>query len=98
MIGEEIRPVLRAARFAKKRNTFTRTMEGARHTVEFQASQFGSRDAVRFTINLGVDYPELDDPWQLRVRIGWLLPDGDDGGGRSTRRRRPRTSPRCSSP
>ena len=78
MISEAIQPVLRAAGFKKKRNTFVRELDGARQSLEFQASQFGSRDDVKFTINLGIDYAELDDPWQLRVRIGRLLQGGED--------------------
>lgn len=78
MIRETIRPHLRSAGFTKKRNTFARDVDCARQSVEFQASQFGSREHVKFTINVGVDYEPLDDPWQLRVRIGHLLPRGED--------------------
>ena len=78
MLSEEIRPVLRSAGFKKKRNKFVRELDGTRHSLEFQASPFGSRDDVRFTTNLGIDFEELNDPWQLRVRIGRLLPGGED--------------------
>lgn len=78
MISEKIRPVLRGAGFTKKRNVFVRDLDGTRHSLELQASQFGSRDDVEFTINLGIDYEELSDPSQLRVRLGRLLPSGAD--------------------
>ncbi|MEA2313050.1 MAG: hypothetical protein QOE28_3018 [Solirubrobacteraceae bacterium] len=54
MIGERIGPELRALGFRRSRNRFGRLGENTWQVVDFQASQFGSRDGVRFTINLGV--------------------------------------------
>ena len=78
MLSDDIRPVLAAAGFRKKRNSFAREVVGATHRVEFQASAFGSREAVRFTMNLGIDYDELLDGHQLRVRVGDLGKSGED--------------------
>lgn len=78
--------------FRRQRNRFGRLHAGGWQIIDFQASQFGSRDDVRFTVNLGVAYPELrgaDDTWtekhapaehkaHVRERIGFLLAGGED--------------------
>jgi hypothetical protein len=81
MIGEEIGPWLRDRGFKKRRNRFRRADELGWQVVDFQASQWGSRDNVRFTINLWVGVAELadaEDDAQVQQRIGPLLPGGED--------------------
>jgi hypothetical protein len=54
MFRDEIGPWLRARGFKKRRNRFRRVDEDGWQVIDFQASQWGSRDDVRFTINLWV--------------------------------------------
>ncbi len=89
MIRERVAPALREYGFRRRRNRFTRASGGGWQMIDFQASQFGSRDDVRFTINLHVAYPELEaggESWtqsrpppasasHAQERIGMLLPD-----------------------
>jgi hypothetical protein len=60
---------LRERGFRKRRNRFRRADETGWEIVDFQASQWGSRDNVRFTINLQVGVPQ---------RLGALIADGED--------------------
>jgi hypothetical protein len=51
--------------------------------VDFQASQWGNRDDVRFTLNLWVGVPELTlagrgGEAQIQQRIGALMSGGED--------------------
>ena len=87
LLRSAVAPTLRAAAFKKRRNTFSRQHPGGWELIDFQASQFGTRDAVSFTINLGLAFTELlgvtDGPPMLgrahiRERIGRLLEDGQD--------------------
>ena len=55
MIGIELREL--GSR--KRRNTFYRTSDAGWTLIDFQASQFGTRDDVSFTINLGISFIEL---------------------------------------
>ena len=59
MISTVLGPHLRDQGFRKRRNTFSRSTEHGWTLIDFQASQFGTRDDVRFTINLGVNFVEL---------------------------------------
>ena len=85
-----------ARAFKRERNRFGRRGDRTWEIVDFQASAFGSRDDVSFTINLGVTFDEVDPPWNrgrppalspdiVTTRIGRLLECGEDrGGGSST--------------
>ena len=53
MVRDVIGPELKAAGFRRARNRFARRVDGGWQVIDFQASQFGSRDQVSFTINLG---------------------------------------------
>jgi Domain of unknown function (DUF4304) len=84
MVRDEIGPWLRERGFKKRRNRFRRADDAGWEIVDFQASQWGSRDRVRFTINLWVGVPELDesdsriDP-HVEQRLGALIADdGED--------------------
>ncbi|MBW8310960.1 MAG: DUF4304 domain-containing protein [Rhizobium sp.] len=71
---------------------YWRDSDGLFHVVNFQASQWGTRDEGRFTINLAVSQPDLyyaftgkafpSNPasalWPINVRIGHLVPDQRD--------------------
>jgi Domain of unknown function (DUF4304) len=80
---QRVGPWLRERGFRKRRNRFRRDVDGAWQVVDFQASQWGNRDDVRFTINLWVGVPDLateesaGDP-QLEQRIGALTGAGED--------------------
>jgi hypothetical protein len=83
MVHEEIGPWLRQRGFKKTRNRFLRGDEAGWQVVDFQASQWGSRDDVRFTINLWVGVPELaegdpGDDAHVQERIGALTEAGED--------------------
>ncbi len=81
MIRDEVGPWLRELGFKKRRNRFRRADNNGWHVVDFQASQWGTRDDVRFTINLWVGVTELaeaDADSQVQQRIGALLPGGED--------------------
>src|SRR3712207_9332587 len=54
-------PWLRERGFKKRRNRFRRSDDRGWQVIDFQASQWGSRDDVRFTINLWVGVSELAD-------------------------------------
>jgi hypothetical protein len=90
MIRSVIAPELKATGFKRARNRFVRWEGDGWQIIDFQASQWGDRDAVRFTINLAtaVDGLPKRSAWDdkkpppeyaahLRQRIGGLL-DGTD--------------------
>lgn len=88
MIKAPIGVHLRGLDFRKKRNTFFRPTEHGWIAIDFQASQFGTRESVSFTINLAINVVELradgDDRLSLGLthidhqRIGHLLPQARD--------------------
>lgn len=81
MIRDEVASWLRERGFRKRRNQFRRADDQGWQVVDFQASQWGSRDDVRFTINLWVGVRELEavEPHaQVQQRVGALLPGGQD--------------------
>lgn len=88
MIKSPIGVHLRELGFRKKRNTFFRSSENGWIAIDFQASQFGTRKSVSFTINLAINFVELrvpgeDQPSLGRAhidaqRIGALLPQARD--------------------
>ena len=92
MVRELVGGQLREQGFRRQRNRFARPSCGGWQLIDFQASQFGSRDDVSFTINLAAAYPELrlpDDSWNearppteaaahSRERVGFLLPGERD--------------------
>jgi uncharacterized protein DUF4304 len=81
MLREAIGPWLRERGFRKRRSRFRREDGQGWQVVDFQASQWGSRDDVRFTINLWIGVKELhaaDADAQVRQRVGALLPGGED--------------------
>ncbi len=85
MINNPIGEHLRELGFRKRRNTFFRTTEHGWIAIDFQVSQFGTREHVSFTINLAINFVELrpvdeDQPSLGKAhievqRIGSLLPD-----------------------
>jgi hypothetical protein len=88
MIKAPIGVHLRGLDFRKKRNAFFRSTEHGWIAIDFQASQFGTRERVSFTVNLAVHFVELredaDDRLTLGLahidhqRIGHLLPQARD--------------------
>jgi uncharacterized protein DUF4304 len=81
MIREGIAPWLRERGFRKRRNRFRRSADPGWQEVDFQASQWGDRDDVRFTINLRVAVTELmsaDPGAHVEERIGALIGHGED--------------------
>jgi hypothetical protein len=79
MIRQELGPWLRLHGFKNRRNVFRREDNSGWQVVEFQASQFGSRDDTAFTINLKIGLPELSGSKAVvDMRIGRLLPGGED--------------------
>lgn len=81
MLRDDVGPWLRERNFRKRRNRFQRADDQGWQVVDFQASQWGSRDDVQFTINLWVGVSELrkaDAGAQLEQRVGALLPGGQD--------------------
>lgn len=90
MVREIIAPHLKQEGFRRARNRFARWGDDAWQIIDFQASQWGSRDGVSFTINLGVAVeglpkrsswdekrPPSEAAAHLRARIGELI-DGRD--------------------
>lgn len=82
LISTVIAADLRGRGFRKRRNTFFRRADAGWTLIDFQASQFGTRDEVSFTVNLGVSFVELQqaDEGQpsltrahIRQRIGAVL-------------------------
>jgi hypothetical protein len=90
MIRGVIGPELKAEGFKRMRNRFARWKDDGRQIIDFQASQWGSRDGVSFTINLGVSVeglakrsgwdsrkPPTEAGAHLREPIGRILDDPD---------------------
>jgi hypothetical protein len=86
MVASFMAPELRARGFRKRRNAFSRPTDDGWTLIDFRASQFGTRNDVSFTINLGVIFAELQATDEgspslgrahIRQRIGRLL----DGSG-----------------
>jgi hypothetical protein len=81
MVRQQVGPWLRERGFRKQRNRFRRIGDDGWQVVDFQASQWGTRDDVRFTINLWVGVAELaeaEPDAQIQQRVGALLPGGED--------------------
>src|SRR5215210_8176954 len=81
MLRDEVGPWLRERGFRKRRNRFRCVDDQGWQVVDFQASQWGSRDDVRFTINLWIGVTELqavESDAQVQQRVGALLPGGED--------------------
>jgi len=87
MIKTELGVELRTLGFKRRRNAFFRKTDQGWTLVDFQASQFGTREEVSFTINLGVSFVELqaDEGGApslgralIRERIGRLLDASGD--------------------
>jgi hypothetical protein len=81
MVREEVGPWLRERGFSKRRNRFRRASDDGWQVVDFQASQWGSHDDVRFTISVWVGVSELAEAEagaQVQERVGALLPGGED--------------------
>ena len=81
MLRDQISPWLRERGFRKRRNRFRRADDQGWQVVDFQASQYGSRDDVQFTINLWVGVRELEvveAERQVEQRVGALLPGAED--------------------
>lgn len=81
MLRDDVGPWLRERGFRKWRNRFRRADDQGWQVVDFQASQWGSREDVRFTINLWVGVSELEaaqSDAQVQQRVGVLLPGGED--------------------
>ena len=92
LIGEVIAPKLTARGYQRSGQGFYLGVSGNWGVINFQRSTSSTRDAVRFTINLGVSSARLtrylspaqegrkpsiwDRHW--RERIGWLLPARQD--------------------
>ena len=90
MIRTVVGGELKRQGFKRSRNRFSRWRNEGWQIIDFQASQWGDRDGVRFTINLGsavAGLPKLT-PWDekkappedaahLRQRVGELI-DGRD--------------------
>jgi hypothetical protein len=90
MIRSVVGPELKREGFKRIRNRFARRRDGGWQIIDFQASSWGSRDELRFTINLASALEGLPkrSAWDetkpppeygahLRERIGELL-DGRD--------------------
>lgn len=86
LLREHVRPVLKAEGFKHSGANFRRRWKAGWHVINFQKSQWGDRDSIRFTVNIGVSVDaysrferrnpmkpptEPECPW--RVRIGSLL-------------------------
>ncbi len=86
------RPILSRLGFRRAAPHFWRVVNGLSQCVNFQASAWGSREAGRFTINLGISSPALfegftgrrfpKEPaaalWPVNTRIGFVMPERRD--------------------
>lgn len=88
LIRERISPLMREQGFRKQRNTFWIRGDGTWGVINFQKSQWNTRDYMRFTINVGVEADVLrvdsrrEQPphcatCSIDERIGALLGRGD---------------------
>ncbi|GAO02566.1 DUF4304 domain-containing protein [Anaeromyxobacter sp. PSR-1] len=71
VVRSGLAPMLKAEGFRKAGHTFRSTVPGCVLVVNVQSSTTSTRDALRFTINLGVFYPALIDILQLG---SWAVP------------------------
>jgi hypothetical protein len=87
MITTTVGAELHAREFRKGRNAFFREIGRGWQLIDFQASQFGTRDEISFTINLGISFGELRTGEKgppslgrahIRQRIGRLLDANED--------------------
>jgi hypothetical protein len=85
---------LSASRFRRSRNTFRAQDREAWLVIQVQKSQFSTKESIRFTLNAGICLKTLlrfdartlgsarrapvEPDCHVRVRIGELLPDGED--------------------
>jgi hypothetical protein len=89
-VVDAIGAVLKPAGFTKRGLAFRHLAAGNSAVVAFQRSQSSSRDAIRFTLNLGIICGRLLADWQpsvskagvadahLRARLGAFLPGAPD--------------------
>ncbi|WP_343657924.1 DUF4304 domain-containing protein [Chryseobacterium sp.] len=90
---DTITPLLKKDGFDKKGNNFYKKLHKNYGIINFQKSQDGNKDEVKFTINFGVysdllgrvvdfdyDNSKVPDVWssQWQARIGHFMPDGHD--------------------
>lgn len=68
VIRSGLAPVLKAQGFRKAGRTFRSTAPGCVLVVNVQASDWSTRDALRFTVNLGAFYTGLGEILQTWVR------------------------------
>jgi hypothetical protein len=86
-LATSVVPVLKGLGYRRSRGTFTKSSDDGVAIVEFQKSKDSGRDAVTFTVNIGVAYRplgfsgRLPKSWDCHVflRIGSLLPDRSPG-------------------
>jgi hypothetical protein len=78
--------------FRRSAPNYWRLVDGLSQCVNFQASAWGSQEAGRFTINLGISSPALYEGfigrkfpkvpaaalWPVSARIGFVMPDNRD--------------------
>lgn len=92
-IIKSITPFLREKGYSKKGNSFYLRSDSNFGIINFQKSQDGNKDEVKFTLNFGVysdvlgkvvdfdyDNSKVPDVWssQWQARIGNFMPDGHD--------------------
>lgn len=59
VIGQALTPTLKADGYKKSAHTFRRTTDRCVQVLSVQASQYSGATELRFTINLGVYFPEV---------------------------------------
>ncbi|WP_165835267.1 DUF4304 domain-containing protein [Chryseobacterium viscerum] len=92
-IIKSITPFLKEKGYSKKGNSFHLKSDKNFGIINFQKSQDGNKDEIKFTINFGVysdllvkvvdfdyDNSKVPDVWssQWQARIGHFMPDGND--------------------
>lgn len=91
-IGKHIASVLKESGFLRKRRSFYRHLDQCVHVVEFQSGVSYDPKASKFTITLGVDFPNINTLVKGRAsenypnvyactfysRLGYLTPDRCD--------------------
>jgi hypothetical protein len=68
LAARAVTPIFRADGYRKAARNFRRRRERCIQVVNVQASQWGSANELRFTINLGVFYPEVH---ALKTFVAW---------------------------
>ena len=71
VISSSVGPLLKADGYRKAGHTFRKTQPTCVFVVNVQASQSSSADWLKFTVNLGAFYPELN---SVLNRGGWASP------------------------